>query len=101
MSIEENKKLVLRWIEEAWEKKNLDIVDELHAPDYVGHIVGTPGPIRAARHSKNYSPPTTPPSTFTARTSSSSRRVTRWLPTTPTALSTQVSSPESRQRARN
>ncbi len=46
MSIEENKKLVLRWIEEAWEKKNLDIVDELHAPDYVGHIVGTPGPIR-------------------------------------------------------
>lgn len=43
MSTEENKKLVLRWIEEAWEKKNLDIIDELHAPDYVGHIVGFPG----------------------------------------------------------
>jgi len=43
MSTEENKRLVLRWIEEAWGKKNLDIIDELHAPDYVGHIVGFPG----------------------------------------------------------
>jgi len=46
MSIEENKKIVLRWIEEAWKKKNLDVIDELHSPDYVGHIVGTPGPVR-------------------------------------------------------
>jgi predicted ester cyclase len=46
MSTEENKKVVLRWIEQAWEKKNLDVIDELHAPDYVGHIVGTPGPVR-------------------------------------------------------
>lgn len=43
MSTEENKKVVLRGMEEAWEKKNLDIIDELHAPDYVGHIVGFPG----------------------------------------------------------
>jgi steroid delta-isomerase-like uncharacterized protein len=46
MSTEENKKVVLRWIEQAWEKKNVDVIDELHAPDYVGHIVGTPGPVR-------------------------------------------------------
>jgi predicted ester cyclase len=46
MSTEENKQLVLRWREEAYEKKNLNVIDELHAPDYVGHIVGTPGPIR-------------------------------------------------------
>jgi predicted ester cyclase len=46
MSTEENKQLVLRWREQAYEKKNLNVIDELHAPDYVGHIVGTPGPIR-------------------------------------------------------
>jgi predicted ester cyclase len=46
MSTEENKQVVRRWIAEAWEKKNLDIIDELHAPGYVGHIVGTPGPVR-------------------------------------------------------
>jgi hypothetical protein len=36
----------LRWREQAYEKKNLNVIDELHAPGYVGHIVGTPGPIR-------------------------------------------------------
>ncbi len=46
MSTEENKKVVLRWIEQAWEKRDVDIIDELHAPDYVGHIVGTPGPVQ-------------------------------------------------------
>jgi predicted ester cyclase len=46
MSTGENKQLVLRWREQAYEKKNLNVIDELHAPDYVGHIVGTPGPIR-------------------------------------------------------
>jgi predicted ester cyclase len=46
MSTEENTQLVLRWREEAYEKKNLNVIDELHAPDYVGHIVGAPGPIR-------------------------------------------------------
>jgi len=38
MSTEENKKVVLRWIEDGWHKKNwLNVIDELHAPDYVGH----------------------------------------------------------------
>ncbi len=46
MSTEGNKAIVRRWIEEAWDKKSLDIIDELHALDYVGHIVGTPGPIQ-------------------------------------------------------
>jgi steroid delta-isomerase-like uncharacterized protein len=46
MSTEENKAIVRHWIEQAWENKNVDIIDELHAPDYVGHIVGTPGPIQ-------------------------------------------------------
>jgi steroid delta-isomerase-like uncharacterized protein len=46
MSTEENKDVVRRWIEQAWDQKNVDIIQELHAPDYVGHIVGTAGPIQ-------------------------------------------------------
>ncbi len=46
MSTEQNKKLVLRWKEEIWNKRNLNIIDELYAPDYVGHIIGAPGPVR-------------------------------------------------------
>ena len=46
MSTEHNKQLVLRWKDEIWNKRNSNIVDELYAADYVGHIVGTPGPVR-------------------------------------------------------
>jgi predicted ester cyclase len=46
MSIEQNKDVVLRWREQIWNKRNLDIIDELHAPGYVGHYSGIPGPIR-------------------------------------------------------
>jgi predicted ester cyclase len=45
MSTEENKRLVLRWKDEIWNKRNVTIVDELYAPDYIGHIVGASGPI--------------------------------------------------------
>ena len=46
MSTEENKQLVLRWRDEIWNKRNVNVIDELHAPDYVGHYAGIPGPIR-------------------------------------------------------
>ena len=46
MSTEQNRKLVLRWREEIWNKRNVNIIDELHAPDYVGHYSGIPEPIR-------------------------------------------------------
>lgn len=42
MSTEDNKKIVLRWREER-NKGNWNIMDELHAPDYVGHISFVPG----------------------------------------------------------
>jgi steroid delta-isomerase-like uncharacterized protein len=45
MSTEENKAVARRWFE-VWEKKEVGLIDELHAADYVGHIVGTPGPVR-------------------------------------------------------
>lgn len=47
MSTEENKKLVLHWKDEVWNKRNLNIVDELYSTDYIGHIVGAPGPVRS------------------------------------------------------
>ena len=43
MSTEDNKQLVLRWKEEIWNKRNLNIVDELYDPDYLGHMASTPG----------------------------------------------------------
>ena len=33
MSPEQNKKVVLRWREEIWNKRNVNIIDKLHAPD--------------------------------------------------------------------
>ena len=52
MSTEENKKLVLHWKDEIWNKRNLNIVDELYSTDYIGHIVGAPGPIRTREELK-------------------------------------------------
>ncbi len=47
MSTEQNKKVVLRWREEIWNKRNVNIIDELPASDFVGHYGGVvPGPIR-------------------------------------------------------
>jgi len=45
MTAEENKALVTRLIEEAWNEGNLAVIDELLAPDYVLHIdaPGAPG----------------------------------------------------------
>ena len=46
MSTEQNKRLVRRWKDEIWNERNFGIVDELYVPDYVGHILGAPGPVR-------------------------------------------------------
>jgi steroid delta-isomerase-like uncharacterized protein len=37
MSVEQNKGMFRRWIEEGWNRGNLAVVDELFAPDYVSH----------------------------------------------------------------
>jgi predicted SnoaL-like aldol condensation-catalyzing enzyme len=54
MSTEENKGVVLRWREELWEKRNLGVVDDLAAPDYVGHMAGSPGPVRGPEALKQF-----------------------------------------------
>jgi len=43
MPAEENKALVRRWIEEAFNRGNVNIVSELFATNYVNHDPGTPG----------------------------------------------------------
>ncbi|WP_435348802.1 ester cyclase [Haloarchaeobius sp. HRN-SO-5] len=37
MTIEENKEIALRSVEEMWNEQNLDAIDELYSQDYVGH----------------------------------------------------------------
>jgi len=46
VSTEENKQLVLRWKEELYDRSNLNIIDELCSPNYVGRIAGIPGPVQ-------------------------------------------------------
>ena len=42
---EENKALARRLEEEVWGRGNLDIIDELLAPDFIAHVAGAPAPI--------------------------------------------------------
>ena len=37
MSTEQNKSIVRRWVEEGWNKGNLEVVDQVYAPNYVQH----------------------------------------------------------------
>jgi steroid delta-isomerase-like uncharacterized protein len=48
MSVEENRALIQHFVEEAFNRGNLGVVDEIYATGYVGHTAGfpaqTPGP---------------------------------------------------------
>lgn len=44
MSIEENKAIFRHWFEETWNKGNLEVADELTAPDFVLHAAGPMAP---------------------------------------------------------
>jgi predicted SnoaL-like aldol condensation-catalyzing enzyme len=52
MSTDENKQLVLRWKEELWAKRNLNVIDDLCSTDYVGHMAGVPQPVRGPNELK-------------------------------------------------
>jgi predicted ester cyclase len=45
MSIDQNKEVVILWLEER-NKGNWDIINELFAPDYVCHLASDPVPVR-------------------------------------------------------
>jgi len=46
MPIEESKQLVLHWREELWNKQNVNVLEELCNPDYVGYPAGIPEPVQ-------------------------------------------------------
>jgi steroid delta-isomerase-like uncharacterized protein len=46
MSAEENKAIIRRLNDEAWNQGSLDVVDELIAEDFVGIVIGGPEQIR-------------------------------------------------------
>jgi steroid delta-isomerase-like uncharacterized protein len=42
MSVEENRALIQRFVDKVFNRGNLDVVDEIYAPVYVGHTAGFP-----------------------------------------------------------
>lgn len=42
MSAEENKATIRRWIEEAWNQGNVNIVEEIYAPNYTARDIYNP-----------------------------------------------------------
>jgi len=46
LSAEQNKATARRWSEELWGRGNLNVADEIIAPDYVRHDPGDPFPAR-------------------------------------------------------
>jgi steroid delta-isomerase-like uncharacterized protein len=42
--IEQNKKLIIRYFEEVWNRGELEVLDELIASDYINHSPGAPNP---------------------------------------------------------
>ena len=46
MTVEENAALVRRFVEEAWNRGDLAVADEAHAPTYRYHAPSTPGVMR-------------------------------------------------------
>jgi steroid delta-isomerase-like uncharacterized protein len=45
MSAEENKAIIRRYIEEAWNKGNVNIIDQLMAENYARHMAGPEPPL--------------------------------------------------------
>jgi len=55
MSTQDNKALSRQAIEEAWNKGNLSIIDQVYAPDFLGHDPGSPiGELRGREGARQY-----------------------------------------------
>ena len=53
MSLDDNKALARRAIEELWSKANVDVLDEIYSPDYVDHRHHHPEDDEAFKGTKN------------------------------------------------
>lgn len=49
-----NKHLARRSFEDIWNQRNLAVIDELYAPDYVGHIAATTDVIRGPERFRHF-----------------------------------------------
>lgn len=54
MSVEQNKSIARRWIEDGWNKHNVNIIDDLYTPDVVQYDPATPGIVDSAEALKQY-----------------------------------------------
>ncbi len=54
MSTEQNKTIVRRWIEEGWNKGNVNVVDQFYAPNVVQHDASSPAPVTSSADLKQY-----------------------------------------------
>jgi steroid delta-isomerase-like uncharacterized protein len=54
MSTEQNKATLRRWIEEGWNKGNVNLVDELYAANLVQHDPNSPVPVASSAALKAY-----------------------------------------------
>ncbi len=45
MSAEENKAIILRWIEEAWNKGDVNMADEIYAPNFTAQDINDPNKV--------------------------------------------------------
>jgi steroid delta-isomerase-like uncharacterized protein len=52
VSAEENKAMVRRFVEEAWNKGNLSVIDEMFSPDWVEHDPDRPEDLRGLGDAK-------------------------------------------------
>jgi steroid delta-isomerase-like uncharacterized protein len=54
MSIESNKALITRWIEDGWNAGNPALIDEIYAPNVVQHDPSSPAPVASSQALKSY-----------------------------------------------
>ena len=45
MSAEENRAIIRRWIEEAWNNGNVNIADEIYTPDFIAKDINDPNKV--------------------------------------------------------
>lgn len=54
MSTEANKAVLRHWIEDGWNKGNLNVIDEVYAPNVIQHDANSPAPVTSAEALKQY-----------------------------------------------
>ena len=67
MTIETNKALILRWVEEGWNAGDLAVVDALYAPNVVQHDPSSPVPVTSSEAGISAKPETSRAENATAR----------------------------------